>query len=372
MTTTPIHRLLPLLERCRLRNEATVLATVLQTAGSTYAKPGEHMLIAPSGEYAGLLSGGCLEGDLRERAVGVRTTGLATIVSYDMRSSDDQLFGLGSGCEGAMDILLTRVGPQENWEPLGSLARAYRAELPAVTAFVTESDDPSVPLGWHALEMPAASPMLANGQELAPWSIALRAAMRAATTVTRRQASATWFQHEQPRLRALLVPLQLPPRLLVAGAGPDTRPVVELAAFLAWRVSVVDHRAAYADPARFALGAEVIELRPEELASRMQLDRFDAAVIMSHHLDADRTYLAALAGTRVPYIGLLGPPSRRARLLRDIGSAADLLATRLRAPVGLDLGGRAPESIALAIIAEIHAALAERDARPYARDLDAP
>ncbi len=368
MLTTPIHRLLPLLERCRLRKEATVLATVLQTAGSTYAKPGEQLLIAPSGEYAGLLSGGCLEGDLRERAVAVRATGLAAIVSYDMRSADDQLFGLGSGCEGAMDILLTRVGPQENWEPLASMARAYRAELPAVTAFVTQSDDPSVPIGWHALEMPAANPIQTEGREPAPWSIALRAAMRAATTVTRGRAAATWFQLEQPRLRALLVPLQLPARLLVAGAGPDARPVVELAAFLAWRVTVIDHRAAYADPARFALGAEVIELRPEELAIRMQLDRFDAAVIMSHHLDADRTYLRALAGTRVPYIGLLGPAARRARLLQELGTTADLLATRLRAPAGLDLGGRAPESIALAIVAEIHAALAERDARPYARD----
>src|SRR4249919_2651810 len=105
-----LHRLLPLYDRARLTNEPLVLATVVRTSGSTYAKPGAQMLIASDGEYAGLLSGGCLEGDLREHARLVAGTGAARIVSYDMRSQDDTLFGLGAGCEGAMDILLTRHG----------------------------------------------------------------------------------------------------------------------------------------------------------------------------------------------------------------------------------------------------------------------
>src|SRR5262245_63079502 len=113
-----IHRLLPLFERARTLDQPLVLATVIRTGGSTYAKPGAQMLIAADGEYAGLLSGGCLEGDLREHARDVAASGQARIVSYDMRSSTDQLFGLGSGCEGAMDILLTRVGSGEQWQPL--------------------------------------------------------------------------------------------------------------------------------------------------------------------------------------------------------------------------------------------------------------
>ena len=81
------------------------------------------------GEYAGLLSGGCLEGDLREHA---RATSpppaTARIVSYDLRSTTDQLFGLGAGCEGAMDILLTRVGrTSDGWQPL----RCSSGRLPA-------------------------------------------------------------------------------------------------------------------------------------------------------------------------------------------------------------------------------------------------
>jgi xanthine dehydrogenase accessory factor len=76
---------------------------------------------------------------------------------------------------------------------------------------------------------------------------------------------------------------------------------------------------------------------------------------MSHHLPSDLKYLRALAATSVPYIGLLGPAARRERLLTDLGADADKIRKRLHAPVGLALGGRSPESIALAIIAEIHA-----------------
>src|SRR3982751_6289047 len=134
------HRLLPLYERALLEGEPLVLATVIRTGGSTYAKPGAQMLIAADGEYAGLLSGGCLEGDLREHAHDVAASGHARIVSYDLRSTTDQLFGLGAGCEGAMDVLLTRVGGiDDGWQPLAFLERAYRRGDVARVAFVTAS-----------------------------------------------------------------------------------------------------------------------------------------------------------------------------------------------------------------------------------------
>src|SRR5687767_6199913 len=121
-----LHRLLPLFERARSLDQPLVLATVIRTGGSTYAKPGAQMLIAGDGEYAGLLSGGCLEGDLREHARTVAASGTSRIVSYDLRSTTDQLFGLGAGCEGAMDILMTRVSEQDGWQPLPYLAGAHR------------------------------------------------------------------------------------------------------------------------------------------------------------------------------------------------------------------------------------------------------
>jgi xanthine dehydrogenase accessory factor len=76
---------------------------------------------------------------------------------------------------------------------------------------------------------------------------------------------------------------------------------------------------------------------------------------MSHHLPSDLAYLRVLAASTVPFVGLLGPHVRRERLLADLGAAAQALVPRLHAPVGLPLGGRTPESIALAIVAQLHA-----------------
>ncbi len=94
--------------------------------GSTYRKPGALILIAADGDYAGLISGGCLEGDLREHARAVIATGAAREVRYDMRGSDDLLWGLGLGCEGAMQILLLRAGPDNDWQPLDASRRRPR------------------------------------------------------------------------------------------------------------------------------------------------------------------------------------------------------------------------------------------------------
>jgi xanthine dehydrogenase accessory factor len=95
--------------------------------------------------------------------------------------------------------------------------------------------------------------------------------------------------------------------------------------------------------------------RPEGLGDLLELSRFAAAVVMSHHLRSDLAYLRVLAASNMAYVGLLGPAARRERLLAELGAAAGKLRGRLHAPVGLALGGRSPESIALAIIAQLHA-----------------
>ncbi len=106
--------------------------------------------------------------------------------------------------------------------------------------------------------------------------------------------------------------------------------------------------------------------RPENVAANVPLDRYDAAVIMSHHLPSDLAYLKALSASSIRYVGLLGPAARREKLLADLGGAdAARLAGRLRSPIGLNIGGRAPESIALSIVAEIHARLHGAPGAPF-------
>ena len=118
----------------------------------------------------------------------------------------------------------------------------------------------------------------------------------------------------------LIAPIELPPRLLVLGAGPDAMPLVEIAGLMNWHVTVLDHRPAYAVAERFPRAQRVALNPAAELAAELRAAHYDAAIVMSHHLLSDQAYLAALAGHEaIPYIGLLGPAPRRARLMQELG-----------------------------------------------------
>ena len=290
-----------------------VIALVVATEGSTYRKPGAFMLLSSSGRRAGLLSGGCLEGDLHEHALKMLVDDRRCMMHrYDNRSSDDPIWGLGLGCEGSMTIFLLRCGMGDSYEPLTSIFSSL-AQNQAVDLLVD----------------------LRNGGVIATDS-----------AVSAQTSSIDCF-----RLR-----VAPPLRLLICGAGPDAEPLFEFAYRLGWRVTLLDHRPAYAVPHRFSSAELVKQVELNEWAQGFDLERYSAAVVMSHHLGADVQYLSGLARSMIPYIGLLGPPARRERLLADLGPPARDLTTRLRAPVGLNLGGRTPEAIALSIVAEIQAA----------------
>ncbi|MGB8328214.1 MAG: XdhC family protein [Steroidobacteraceae bacterium] len=354
-----LHRLLPLFERERAADHDIVLATVLGTAGSTYRKAGAQMLIALDGEFAGLLSGGCLEGDLREHAREILSSGRPQRVRYDMRDTDDPVFGLGSGCEGAMDIIMQRVGAAQGWQPFTRLADSLQARRPDALAIVVESALEALPVGSSLVASANAS--IGTGGEKT--SVLRRLDERTARAADESQVS--WFIEASAGLRAFISPLVLPPRILVLGGGPDAVPVVDLAAMMGWHVVVVDHRPVYAEAARFPRARRVVCARPETFDATETPDAFVAAIVMSHHLESDLHYLRRLAVSRIPYVGLLGPAARRERLLRDLGAAAGQLRNRLRAPIGLDIGAHTPEAIAVAIVAEVSAALESRDGRPF-------
>jgi xanthine/CO dehydrogenase XdhC/CoxF family maturation factor len=273
----------------------------------------------------------------------VIASGEARSVRYDTRTADDLLWGLGLGCEGAMQILLMQAGPANGWQPLAYLTAALDAHQRTAIGVVVESSRVDVPVGSIALpdDASVAAPALADP--------AVQDALRRAAV----NGEPRWVEQSSWRLFAL--PLSLPPRILLLGAGPDALPVLEFAARLDWKVTLVDHRAAYAVPTHFPGAERVLLARPEALSSTLDLRHYAAAVVMSHHLPSDLAYLRALAASTIPFVGLLGPAVRRERLLADLGADAQPLQARLHAPVGLPLGGRSPESIALAIVAQLHA-----------------
>ena len=350
-----LRALLPLFQLERDSGRPLVLATVVRTDGPTYTKAGALMLIAQSGQYSGLLSGGCLEGDLAEHGRTVLKDGRPKLVRYDMHGPDDLLFGLGSGCEGAMDILLQRLDVAGGWQPMARLASASQARRLEGLLLVVRSEDSVLPAGSGVFISDGASFGGAEAIALGPLVQEQRA-----------YGSNRFMLEALPSVDVLGLIATPAPRVLLLGAGADAQPVAQLAAFLGWNLTVIDHRPHYAQPERFPQAERVLDGGPAALEELLQAgpihcERFAAAIVMSHHFLSDRNYLAALATTDIPYVGLLGPNVRRERLTSQLGAHAARLYGRLHSPVGLDLGADTPEAIALAIVAEIQGILAGRE-----------
>ena len=295
-----------ILERARelrRRGESAVLATIVAVEGSAYRREGARMLIEGNGELTGVISGGCLERDLAARAAELLAIGESTLATYDLRSPDEVLWGLGLGCGGKITLLLERLPSRpDGASPLDPFERTARDRTPAVV--VTRL-----------------------GEEV------------------------------------LLREEVLPPILLVlAGAGRDALPLAHLGEALGWETIVLDARPTAAAAARFVGVTRYAGVVPRELEAAVTIDPFTAVVLMTHNYLDDLAWLAAFLPTAAPYVGLLGPATRRDRLLDDLAmqgfGLTDEMRARLHGPAGLDLGGRAPEQVALAVAAEAQLVMA--------------
>jgi xanthine dehydrogenase accessory factor len=318
-----------------------VLATVVKTEGSTYSKAGRHLLMNADGAHAGLISGGCLEGDLADHARQVLATGEPMLVTYDMRDDADDLWGIGLGCNGLMRLLLQRIDAEHHWQPFTNMVMALANPLPQSLALVISSTHTNLPAG---------SCRVNRSGKNSGWPTD-SAAGTEHPCIT---------QHISPQGELEILRWRTRPwvRLLVLGAAPDALPVVQLARELGWEITLADHRAHYLQACNFSVADEVMLVDPGAISADISLAEFNAIVVMSHHLETDRKYLRQLADCDASYIGLLGPSARKQKLLDDLGAAGKDLAKRLHGPVGLDIGADSPETIALSLLSEIQAVTA--------------
>lgn len=340
------RKLIESFRQWRQTDTSMVLATVIQTAGSTYSKAGRQILIRANGQHAGLVSGGCLEGDLAEHARKVIETGAPVIVTYDMRTEADDLWGMGLGCSGMLKILLQRLSTTDNWQPFSELATAMAATGNSTAALVIASTDKSTPPGTTLIH--AVSGTWAGARRPPPQF-----------ELPKRLPASVITQEQAKQIEWLCWTLYAWPRLLLLGAGPDTVPLLELARTLGWEVTVADHRKHYIDALPANLPDHVQIVAAAQLSKQLALEQYTAVVVMSHHLDTDRHYIQQLAQYQHSYVGLLGPIARKERLLEELGLAESDFGKRLRGPVGLTIGADTPATIALAVLAEIQLVLHE-------------
>ena len=330
-------------------DEALVLAVITGTRGSTYRKPGAMMLIAADESYEGLISGGCLEGDLLHHAQSVFEDGEPRPVVYDMHSEEDLVWGLGIGCDGVIELLLLRLEGDQHRALFQGIRDSLAERRRVIFALAARP-------GVGVLAGSVATLDEAGGQYGDEGLLAS----------ARDQIEAGWPEHRLLHAGnaagdVILVNILPQPRILLCGGGADAVPIAGQLASLGWRCMVTDRRPAYASADRFPARTETLSCPAGALEEAIDLSQFDAAVVMSHHLESDAAYLRQLAplaasGT-LRYLGVLGPTARRKRLC-EMAEAPDVL---IHGPVGLDIGAELPEAIALAVAAEIHAVLNGRD-----------
>jgi xanthine/CO dehydrogenase XdhC/CoxF family maturation factor len=305
------------------------LATLVSLDGSGFRRPGARLLVLPGDRLVGGVSAGCLEIDVAEHAKRAIGDGTTRVVPY--RTDDTSVFGLGLGCGGRLKVLIEPLALRSGRRHLAFL-RAL-CGLRRAGAIATILSDDGLLGRYFALggsgrwEEGDAPPFVAR--------IARDAAEAALDEVERTRRPAHQILPVPDGAWILVESLAPPTALLACGRGPDADALAAQAELLGWSVR-------QADPRTASLGA-------------LPTSGAQAAVVMTHHLDHDRSCLEALAGAPLEYLGIVGPRARTERLLAGLSIRAPVFA-----PVGLDIGAESPEEVALAICAEIQAVLTGR------------
>lgn len=357
-----------------------VLATIINTEGSTYRKSGAMMLITETTSY-GLLSGGCLEEDIRLHGLECLANLQQKVIRYDLRNESDELWGLGLGCEGAIDILLQPLTPENNHlnfaellefieqknrgllrlSPYSKTAQPFCIETNSdVLEQLSNTQGDLIKSGKSTLFSPEKDHHRENSRESRTEShTESRKETRKESHVDNLVDDNLVDSHHTGFENAsLLIPIRAPINVLICGAGPDVQPFINLCNELGWQLHIWDHRKGYLNQACFHSADKRLVKPHSILASNM--NEMDAVVIMSHHLDYDKHYLKAALESKLDYIGLLGPVKRKLKLLEalssDFGFDGELESKfkgRLFGPVGLDIKANSPASIALSVVAQL-------------------
>ena len=338
------------------------LATVVYVEGSSYRRPGARMLVDELGNLTGAISGGCLEGDALRKALFAIFQQQNSIVSYDSTDEDDIKFGVQLGCNGIVHILFEPVDAQNVNNPV-NLLRAVAdsgAEGMIVTLF-------SLQRGIQ----PGTQVVFVNGEILPLGTVIFNNSSLHQVMYPdihdyflSKQSGFKHYKTNDQSLTAFLEFVEPPISLVVAGAGNDVQPLVELAYMLGWSVTVVDGRPSHAIPQRFPKAERVLVRRKGEALADLTKDGNAVFLLMTHNYNYDLSLLKELAESTFGYIGILGPAQKRDRLLADMKAAGvsmnDDQLSKIYGPIGLDIGAETATEIALSVIAEVKAVLSNR------------
>lgn len=299
------------------------IATVIETWGSAPRQAGSQLAISGSGEMAGSVSGGCVEGAVVTEALAALQDGQARVLTFGV--SDDTAFSVGLACGGTIRVLVEPVGRGLPVDMLEALV-AHRAARKAVALVV----------------------------DLADWTRRILHPGEDAAVDARFRSDRSGVAEDGG-----FVAIHNPPlRLVVVGAVHIAQALVTVARTCGYDCTLIDPRSAFGSAARFP-GETILDDWPDDALATIAPDARTAIVTLTHDAKLDDPAIAYALRSPVFYIGCLGSTrthAKRVERLAAAGFAPDEVA-RIHAPVGLDIGARTPAEIAVSIMAQITHAL---------------
>jgi xanthine dehydrogenase accessory factor len=310
------------LERWHSRGEKVALATVVAARRSAPRPLGSQLAVSESGELAGSVSGGCVEGDVFGQACEVLAGSAPRLLEYGI--TDELAFSVGLPCGGDIEVFVAE-------------------EDPAISARLLEA----IERGEHATHVVAI-----RGERIGEQALLVDGADGVGDPALASLPDEELFvQHFGP-----------PPRLVVVGAVDTAEALCAAARLIGWRTAVVDARAKFATAERLPSAEDIVHEWPEEAFARLGLDRDDAVVVLTHDEKFDQPALSGALASGAFYVGALGSrrtQSKRIEKLREAG-VGDAAIERISGPCGLDVGAESPAETAVSILAEIMAVRAGR------------
>ena len=316
-------------ERWKAEGEEVALATVVRTWGSGPRGPGAKMALTKDARIAGSVSGGCVEAAVVEEGREVLETGTPKLLRFGI--ADETAWNVGLTCGGSIEIFVEKLDD--------ALFRAFSEALEKRRALARATVIRGADLGWTVL--------VREGERVKTVveAAALQSVERGQSDVITAEDGAEIF-----------IDVELPaPSLVMVGGVHVSIALTAMAKSLGYRTIVIDPRGVFGSEERFPHADELIHEWSDEGLEAIGLDRSSAVATLTHDPKIDDPALMVALRSPAFFVGALGSKKtqekRRKRLLERGLTEAEL--SRLFAPVGLDIGSRSPEEIALSVMAQI-------------------
>jgi xanthine dehydrogenase accessory factor len=320
-------------------------ATVVHVSGSAPRPIGSRLIVTADAEFAGSVSGGCVENAVIEESLAVLRDGRPRLVHYGITS--EMAWEIGLACGGQLDVFIQPADPGV-WRQLGDLTAL---ELPcALLSIIGEGEE----AGAQAVVVPGEPSPEFPAPEALSHALALLAGKAGPIEPT---------LYTLGGQEVLIEPFLPPPQLIIFGGVDAAGPLSDMAQIMGFQTIIVDPRRAFANRERFPDADQVLVLWPSTAFDELAVDARTAIVILTHDPKIDEPALVGALKTPAFYIGAIGSRkthAARAERLVQAGAVPESF-RRIHGPIGLDLGGRSIQELALSILSEI---IAVRNGRP--------